>query len=843
MSLHYDHQKIEKKWQQFWAEKNTFLAPDDSPKEKYYVLDMFPYPSSAGLHVGHPLGYTATDIISRYERMRGKNVMHPMGWDAFGLPAENYAIKTKVHPAQTTFQSITTFRRQIQELGFSYDWEREIGTCFPDYYRWTQWFFVFLYEKGLAYRKNAPVNWCDHCHTVLANEQVINGRCERCKNEVVQRKLEQWFFKITDFIEDQGGTKGLLNGLDTIDWPDSTKIAQRNWIGKSEGAEVNFEIGGKEVRIFTTRPDTLFGATYFVLSPEHPLVLEITTPEQKAEVEKYLEETAKKSELERSALDKEKTGVFTGAYAINPVNQEKIPVWIADYVLMTYGTGAIMAVPAHDERDFEFAKKYDLPIKVVVRPKGIISPGEPLSSEETRLQQKIYSAVINGEEPWTSFQGGIINSDFITGLNVEEGKEKIIEWLEKEGKGKGSTQYKLRDWLVSRQRYWGAPIPVVYDDGGNEYVLPLDELPVELPDDVDFMPTGESPLVHSKKFHSKEDLARIEKKLKAAGKMPAERTLVKRESDTMDTFVCSSWYFFRFMDPQNSEVFASKELMEKWGPVDLYVGGAEHTVLHLLYSRFFTKALHKYGYISYDEPFSKLRHQGMILGEDGSKMSKSVGNVINPDEIIEAFGADTLRCYEMFMGPFDQRKPWSTGGVEGVRRFLDRVWRVFQKEIDEATLENADLLTVLHQSIKTVAEHVEDFRFNTALSQLMVLTNELTKLEKAPKEALETFALLLAPFAPHMAEEVWHEVLGHEESLAYHSWPEYEEKYLVSDTVSYAVQVNGKVRADFQIEKGVEKEEVIAKAKSLEKVQKYLSAGEIKKEIFVPEKIVGFVVK
>ncbi len=813
----YDHRKIEAKWQKFWQENKTFRAKDDSKKEKYYVLDMFPYPSGAGLHVGHPLGYTATDVVSRKRRHEGYELLHPIGWDAFGLPAENYAIKTKVHPEKSTTDNIKTFKRQVRELGFSYDWDREIGTCYPEYYKWTQWFFAFLYKNNLAYRKKAPVNWCNDCNTVLANEQVINGKCERCKNEVVQKKLEQWFFRITDFIEDDGKTSGLISGLEKIDWPNSTKISQRNWIGRSEGAEVDFEINGEKVTVFTTRPDTLFGATYFVLAPEHPLVEQITTEENKDAVQKYIQIATSKSELERSELSKEKTGVPTGAFAVNPVNQEKIPVWIADYVMMGYGTGAIMAVPAHDERDYGFAKKYKLEIREVVSHK---------------TDEKCFSG-----------EGTAVNSDFLDNLSTSKAKEKIIAWLEENGCGKQKINYKLRDWLVSRQRYWGAPIPIAYDDEGNEYLLPEDEIPVHLPNDVDFVPHGESPLQQSKKFHNAKCLKRIEEKLKKSGDMPKDRTLVKRESDTMDTFVCSSWYMFRFMDPQNEIAFASEKLLNHWGPIDLYVGGAEHTVLHLLYARFFTKALHKHGYINYDEPFAKLRHQGMILAEDGRKMSKSLGNVINPDDIVVKFGADTLRCYEMFMGPFDQRKVWSTGGVEGIKRFLDRVYRVSQKSIQGTFVGAENFQPLLHQTIKIVTDHIDELRFNTAISQMMILTNELTKLDKIPRQALQTFALLLSPFAPHMTEEIWHEVLKNEGTIAYEKWPEYDEKYLVEDVVTYAVQVNGKVRGDFEIAKDAKKDEVIAEAKKLPKVQAYLEQSQIVKEVFVPERIVGFVVK
>ncbi len=1226
----YDHQKIEKKWQEYWAKNKTFKSSDDSKKPKFYALDMFPYPSGAGLHVGHPEGYTATDIFSRYRRMRGDEVLHPMGWDSFGLPAENYAIKTKIHPAESTAQNIETFRGQIKSLGFSYDWDREISTCSPEYYRWTQWWFLFLYEQGLAYKKKAPVNWCEDCKTVLANEQVENGKCERCKNEVEQKELNQWFFKITDFIEDQtqdsekksrviilhgwggfpegnwfpwlaeelkksgieaevptlpdsenpnwekwskaldtlkldkntvvvghslGGTlitryledrkikikkafliaapftncnipeitditkqpvsefvrnlsdfeiwgsdndpyvsqeeaqkygnvlaksvktfpsaehfmttdfpelldqvktvvtknitSGLISGLDKIDWPESTKLSQQNWIGKSEGAEVDFEIerngeiaaemslvedrlenvllvtwntvqpegdstssslnlgihsrdneigtndpedktfvrgeklidtkqkakvilqalqeaelnanedfgiieavatknhvhaliwisedidvaqtvkklkgvssrrfyqyfcatsggmnstvkeGMKEdditddvdnptikneykrnnvpssltqefipelglaptnqwndtkncnrlwregyhfsrvntaadlerayeylrshkekeelavflseapykITVFTTRSDTLFGATFMVLAPEHPLVEKITTAEQKSEIEKYIETTKHKSDLDRQA-EKEKTGVFTGGYATNPVNNEKIPVWIADYVMMGYGTGAIMAVPAHDDRDFEFAEKYQIPITEVVKP-----------------DEKV--------EGCFAGEGTAINSDFLDGLRTPEAKAKMIDWLEKKKLGTRKTTYKLRDWLVSRQRYWGAPIPIIHCPDCGEVPVPASELPVELPTDVDFMPTGESPLGQSKTFH--------DVKCPKCGSEKAER-----ENDTMDTFVCSSWYFFRYADPGNEKKFGNTEKMNDWLPVDLYVGGAEHTVLHLLYSRFFTKAAHRAGLIDFDEPFAKLRHQGMILAEDGQKMSKSLGNVINPDEIVQKYGADTLRMYEMFMGPFDQAISWSTTATEGIYKFLHKVWRLYQeKELTECGKEGCKIAPkglpqMMHKTIKKVTEDIEGFRFNTAISQMMIFINFAQKGESMPRPAAENFCKLLAPFAPHLAEEIWHEILDKKETITYEPWPEYNPDLVVDEMVTYAVQINGKIRGDFEISKDAGKDEVLTAAKEIEKVQKYLAEGEVVKEIFVPGKIVGFVMK
>jgi len=819
--MSYDHQAVEKKWQDFWQENQTFKASDDSDKPKYYALDMFPYPSGAGLHVGHPLGYTATDIISRKRRHEGFEVLHPMGWDSFGLPAENYAIKTKVHPEESTLGNIQTFKRQLQSLGFSFDWDREVASCLPDYYRWTQWFFRFLYEKDLAYRKKAPVNWCEDCHTVLANEQVVDGACERCKTEVIQKNLTQWFFRVTDFIEDQEGVSGLLSGLDKIDWPNSTKINQRNWIGRSEGAEVDFQVKDSDqiLTVYTTRIDTLFSGTFLVLAPEHECVSGLTTEGKKAEVEAYVKKAKAKTEIQRTE-EKDKEGVFLGSYAINPATGEEMQIWVSDFVLVQYGTGIVFA-DAHDERDFELAKKYDIPLKISLL---------PTAKED---QEKVLNFEICFHE-----EGVLCHSDQFDGLTSAEARPKIIEWLAAKGAARSKINYKLRDWLVSRQRYWGAPIPVVYDDQGDEYLLPDDELPVSLPKDVDFVPTGESPLTQSESFHHPEDLQRIEDKLKASGALASERKIVRRESDTMDTFVCSSWYMWRFMDPKNTENFCDKNLANHWGPIDLSVGGAEHTVLHLLYSRFFCKALKKYGFIDYDEPFAALRHQGMILAEDGRKMSKSLGNVVNPDEVVNEFGADTLRCYEMFMGPFHQQKPWSTSSVGGIRKWLDRVVRVFEKPQADTDTPHP----VLHKTIKQVTEQIDQMKFNTAISQMMILTNALLGQERISKDVLEKFALILSPFAPHLAEEFWAR-LGHTDTIAYEKWPDYDPALLVEDSVVYAVQVNGKLRGDIEMPKDADKDTVIAEAKKIEKVQKYLAEGEIKKEIFVPGKIVGFVVK
>ncbi len=821
----YDHQAVEKKWQDFWDKNQTFVAEEGTDKPTFYALDMFPYPSGAGLHVGHPEGYTATDLISRYRRMKGDEVLHPMGWDAFGLPAENYAIKTNIHPDKSTRDNIETFRRQVKSLGFSYDWNREISTCDGEYYKWTQWWFLFLYEQGLAYKKLAPVNWCEDCKTVLANEQVVDGKCERCKNEVEQKKLSQWFFRITDFIEDQGQTSGLLSGLEKIDWPHSTKVSQANWIGKSEGINIEYPVEGTEEKIicFTTRPDTNFGATFVVLAPEHDFLQNhLDDFPNKEEVKKYMEQARKKSDLERMKEGRTKTGVFTGWYVLNRLNNKKLPLFVGDFVLAHVGTGAVVGVPGHDLRDFEFAQTLDIDIvRVVVAPDGdtseIVKPDQ--------VQEKA---------------GTMINSEFLDGLDILEAKEKIMDQMEKEGWGKRVINYKLRDWSVSRQRYWGAPIPIIHCPDCGEVPVPESDLPVQLPTDVDFVPTGESPMKYSKSFH--------EVTCPKCGNEKAER-----ENDTMDTFVCSSWYFFAFA--KAAELKAGKNPMtalksdgSSWLPVDLYVGGAEHTVMHLLYSRFFTKVAHKSGLIDFDEPFQKLRHQGMILAEDGRKMSKSLGNVINPDEIVEKYGADTLRMYEMFMGPFDQSVAWSTASTEGMYKFLQKIWRVFnEKKLVEVDCSKEacpvpEMRILLHKTIKKVTEDIEDLKFNTAISQMMIFMNGLGKIDILPRPMATKFCTLLSPFAPHLAEEIWREVLGNKETITFEPWPDYNPELVVEDKVTYAVQINGKVRADFEISKEATKEEVLSSAKELEKVSKYLDQGEVRKEIFVPGKIVGFVI-
>lgn len=815
----YSPSKIESKWQKYWLKKKTFKTPDASKKPKYYVLDMFPYPSGSGLHVGHPEGYTATDIVSRYQRMKGRNVLHPMGWDAFGLPAENYAIKTKVHPKKTTGESIERFRKQIQSIGFSYDWDRDIATCLPDYYRWTQWFFLFLYKNGLAYKKKAPVNWCESCKTVLANEQVVDGACERCDTKVIQKDLEQWFFKITDFIEDtiheDRKTDGLLTGLKKIDWPNGTLMAQKNWIGKSEGITIQYAVEGteKKVEVFTTRPDTNFGATFIVVAPDSLFVksnLDLF-PEQN-EVRAYLKEAQKKTELERIAEGRKKTGVFTGWYALNPLNGRKMPIYITDFVLANVGTGAVVGVPGHDLRDFEFAQAMQLDIlRVVVGPDGDTSP-------------------ITQPEQVQEAAGIMVNSGFLDGFTIQEATQKIMDHIEEKGWGKRVAHYKLRDWLVSRQRYWGAPIPIIYCPDCGEVPVPEKDLPVMLPEDVDFMPTGESPLVHSRTFHQ----VKCPNCLKSA----------RREVDTMDTFVCSSWYFFRFMDPHNADAFASKKLMKQWGPVDLYVGGAEHTVLHLLYARFFTKALHRHGYIDYDEPFLKLRHQGIILGENNEKMSKSKGNVVNPDDVIMEYGADTLRLYEMFMGPFDQMKPWSMKNIEGVYRFLRKTSFLFEdkKIVDSAVDMPPEYLKLLHKTIKKVTADIENFSFNTAIAQMMIFINETSSLPCLYRTALEPFVLMLSAFAPHLAEELWQQ-LGHSETLAYEPWPIHDPALVQDNTFELVMSVNGKPRDKAMVAVDIEQEEAIAMTLASDNVKKFIEGKEIVKTIYVPKKLVNVVVQ
>ena len=811
--MSYNFNEIEKKWQEYWDENETFKTDVwDFSKPKYYALDMFPYPSGQGLHVGHPEGYTATDIMSRMRRMQGYNVLHPMGWDAFGLPAEQYAIKTGNHPAGFTAKNIETFKKQLKMLGLSFDWSKEISTCDPSYYKWTQWIFKQLYNDGLAKLVEMPVNWCEGLGCVLSNDEVINGKSERGGFPVVRKNMKQWVMDIPKYAEI------LLSGLDEIDWPESTKEIQRNWIGKSVGAEVRFKVANtdKEFTVFTTRADTLFGATYCVLSPEHELVDEITTSEQKVAVKEYKAQAAAKSDLERTELNKEKTGCFTGAYAINPVNGKEIPIWISDYVLATYGTGAIMAVPAHDERDYEFAKKFGIEIIPVLE-------GGDISKE-----------AFTGD-------GVHINSDFLNGLGKQEAIDKMISWLEDKGIGDKKVNYKLREWIFARQRYWGEPIPIVFTEGDEIHVLADEDLPLVLPELEDYAPskTGASPL----------DKATDWVNTTFEGK-PA-----KRETSTMPGSAGSSWYFLRYIDPHNETEIADPELLKHWMPVDLYVGGPEHAVGHLLYSRFWNNYLYNKGIAPTKEPFAKLRHQGMILGSNGEKMSKSKGNVINPDDMVKEYGADALRVYEMFMGPIDAAKPWDPNGIDGSKKFLDRVWRLFVesgKVQDTASLESQNdekiqasikaLEKVYNYTVKKVTNDYENMFFNTAISQMMIFVNAATKEDILPKEFAEGFVKLLSPVAPHIAEELWNR-LGHNDTITYESWPTYDEAKLVEDTVEIPVQVNGKVRATVQIAVDASEEEVKNIVHENANVQTQLEGKTVVKEIYVKNKIYNIVVK
>ena len=841
----YPFDRFEPKWQRFWDERRTFHTPNpgeknfDGSKPKFYILDMFPYPSGAGLHVGHPEGYTATDIVARYKRMRGFNVLHPMGWDAFGLPAEQYAIKSGQHPALTTRENVAKFKSQLKRIGFSYDWQREINTTDPRYYKWTQWIFLQIYnswfnpktnkaepistypgknpeEVRLAYVADVPVNWCPELGTVLANEEVVDGKSELGGFPVVRRPMRQWMLRITAYAE------RLLNELGGLDWPEGIKLLQRNWIGRSEGAEIDFKIdqSDQKVRVFTTRPDTLYGGTFLVLAPEHSLVDLIVTEEQWPAMREYRERTARKSDLERADLSKDKTGVFTGAYAINPANNEKIPIWIADYVLIGYGTGAIGGVPAHDERDLEFAKKFDLPIVIVVQP--------------------------TGDEPAFGFTGeGIaINSPVINGLTSAEAKKKITAWLEERGQGKRSTNYKLRDWLFSRQRYWGEPFPIVWEAGSHRS-LGESELPVVPPPLEDYKPTGtgEPPLAKAK------DWIRYSEK-------------ARRETNVMPQWAGSCWYYIRFCDPQNDQRFVGEEAERYWmrgnkpGGVDLYVGGTEHAVLHLLYARFWHKVLFDLGYLSKPEPFQRLVNQGIILGEDNQKMSKSRGNIVNPDDVIAEYGADAFRCYEMFMGPLEQMKPWSMRGVEGVARFLARVWRLFTTENQAGEWELSAKLKdvdpdkaeqkIMHSTIKKVTEDIESFSFNTAISQMMIFVNAFTNAETIPVSAMRTFLTLLNPFAPHLTSELWEKlninfkpVRG---DITEQKWPVYDEGLLAEDEIEIPVQVNGKFQGVLNISVAATKEEIINAAEKLPKVKQRITDGYIK-VLVVPNKVVNFVTK
>ena len=847
----YPFESIEPKWQKYWDDNKTFKTVEDAnvPKEKRrYVLDMFPYPSAQGLHVGHPEGYTATDIYCRYLRMNGFNVLHPMGYDAFGLPAENYAIKTGTHPKVTTFANIEHFTKQIKALGFSYDWDREIKTCTPDYYKWTQWIFLQLYKKGLAYESNTPINWCPSCQTGLANEEVKEGKCDRCGSQVTHKTIRQWVLKITAYAD------RLLEDLDQLDWPESVKLMQRNWIGRSTGAEVNFTVADNDgkatdqkLTVYTTRCDTLFGATYMVVSPEHPLVEKLTTPEQKEAVEAYVDAAAKKSDLERTDLAKDKTGVFSGSYAINPVNGKLIPIWIADYVLISYGTGAIMAVPAHDDRDWEFAKKFNLPIIEVLK-------------SEVDVQ----------EQAWTE-DGIHVNSEFLDGLNKKDAIEKMLAWLAENNCGKAAVNYKLRDWIFSRQRYWGEPIPLIHCPDCGTVEVPEDQLPLELPEVKSYQPTGtgESPLAGIDSW--------VNCKCPKCGKD------ARRETNTMPQWAGSCWYYLRYIDPNNEKAFADSEKVNYWMPVDLYVGGAEHAVLHLLYARFWHKVLYDIGVVNTTEPFQRLVNQGMITSfafqrknktlvpvdeveqrDDGNyyekatgeqleqiiaKMSKSLKNVVNPDEEIKSYGADSVRMYEMFMGPLTMSKPWKTQGIIGIHRFLEKVWAISEKPLNDiditGKLEDESLINLrktFAQTIKKVTKDTDTLNFNTAISQMMIFVNELSKQESIPKAMWSDFVKVISPYAPHLGEELW-EKLGNKNTIAYESWPTINEDFLKDDAKTIVVMVNGKLRGKFQAAPGADDNTLIEAAKTAEGVEKFLEGKTIVKSVVVKDKLVNFVVK
>jgi leucyl-tRNA synthetase len=849
----YDFTSIEKKWQEYWEREKTFRAEDDSEKAKYYALDMFPYPSGAGLHIGHPEGYVASDILARYKKACGFNVLHPMGWDAFGLPAEQYAIKTGTHPSVTTRANVDNFRRQIKSIGFAIDWDREINTTDSIYYKWTQWIFLKLFQRGLAYVDEKPVWWCPNLRAVLANEEVVDGKSEVGNHPVERRNLRQVVLRITAYAEK------LLEGLDDLDWPDSTKRQQKAWIGKSEGAQVQFEIAGldEKLEVYTTRPDTLFGATYMVVAPEHPLLKKLVISEKENDVQSYVEAAAKKSDLDRTDLAKDKSGVFTGSYCINPVNGEQIPVWVADYVLISYGTGAIMAVPAHDERDHEFAEKYQIEIRRVI--------GSQDGDEE------------KGKLPYSG-PGVMVNSGEYDGMEANACKSKIISDLEEKGVGKGAINYKLRDWIFSRQRYWGEPIPLVWvskedyenakntkgivkeslphdpvtsdKDGETLYALPVpsSELPLKLPEVENYQPagTGESPLATISEWldiwfnlETGKSVSRNQSKPDGDNWVSATR-----ETNTMPQWAGSCWYHLRYLDPQNEDQLVDPTKESYWGSPDFYIGGAEHAVLHLLYARFWHRFLHDEGVLKNPEPYKKLFHQGLILGEDGNKMSKSVGNVVSPDVVIDAYGADSLRLFEMFLGPLEAVKPWSEKGIEGVHRFLKKVHREClqtEKHLQDEE-SNKETLKVLHETILKVTEAIEDLRFNVAISQMMILINQLQKVESYSKESIKILIQLLAPFAPHLSEELW-ESLGGKPSIANEPWPQARKELLVSDEITIVFQVNGKLRGEGQFPKDVDKDSVISAAKADVKVQSFLEGKEIVKEIYVPGKLVNLAVK
>lgn len=802
----YNHKEIEPKWQHYWQKHETFKTVESEQKPKYYALDMFPYPSGQGLHVGHPEGYTATDIMSRMKRMQGYKVLHPMGWDAFGLPAEQYAMKTGNNPKDFTAHNIKNFKRQIQSLGFSYDWSREVNTTDPEYYKWTQWIFEQLYKKGLAYEKETLVNWAPDLMggTVVANEEVVNGKTERGGFPVYRKPMKQWILKITAYAD------RLIDDLDLVDWPDSIKEMQKNWIGRSIGASVFFDVedSDQKIEIFTTRADTLYGATYLVISPEHPLVDQLTTLESKAAVEEYKQAVATKSDLERTDLNKDKTGVFTGSYAVNPVNGKKIPIWIADYVLASYGTGAVMAVPAHDPRDYEFAKKFKIDIISVI---------------EGGSDGELYTG-----------DGPHINSGFLDGLNKQEAIDKMLDWLEEHGAGHKKVNYRLRDWVFSRQRYWGEPIPVIHWEDGETTLVPEDELPLRLPatDNIKPSGTGESPLANL------EDWLNVVDENGRKG---------RRETNTMPQWAGSSWYFLRYVDPKNQNKIADEDLLKEWLPVDLYVGGAEHAVLHLLYARFWHKVLYDLGVVPTKEPFQKLVNQGMILGSNHEKMSKSKGNVVNPDDIVERFGADTLRLYEMFMGPLTESVAWSEEGLNGSRKWIERVWRLMIDENnhlrDRITMINDHKLDMVYnETVKKVTEDYENMRFNTAISQMMVFVNEAYKADALPMVYMEGLVKLLSPIIPHVAEEIWH-IMGHNETITYEAWPTYDESKLVQDTVQVILQVNGKVRSKVEVEKDLDQAELEKIALADERIQQWTAEKDIKKVIVIPNKIVNIVAK
>ena len=813
--MSYDHKSIENKWQKFWSANQTFKSDDISTnKPKYYVLDMFPYPSGAGLHVGHALGYVATDIVARYKRMKGFNVLHPMGWDAFGLPAEQYAIKTGTHPKETTHQNISNFKKQINSLGFSYDWSREINTTDPNYYKWTQWIFMQLYNKGLAYEQEVAVNWCPELKAVLANEEVVNGKSDIGGHPVVRLPMRQWILKITNYAE------SLLDGLDDLDWPENIKELQKNWIGKSEGVELGFDIDGHNdtINVYTTRPDTLFGASYMVLAPEHTLIHSIVTDEQRSKVQAYIEETKKKSDFDRTEINKDKTGVFTGSYAINPFSKEKIEIWIADYVLISYGTGAIMAVPGHDERDWEFASKYNLPIVEVVEG-GDVSKAAYTAKGDAKI--------INSSNDKT------LSMD---GLSVDRAIKEAILFIEKNSIGKATVNYKLRDWLFSRQRYWGEPFPLIHKDDSVQLIKEKD-LPVMLPEVENYKPSddGKSPLSLVKNWVEVKD--------------ESHNIIGLRETNTMPQWAGSCWYFLRFTDPKNENEAWSKEKENYWMPVDLYIGGQEHAVLHLLYSRFWHHVLYDLGLVSTKEPFKKLYNQGMILGDDGTKMSKSRGNVINPEEIMDEYGSDSMRLYEMFMGPLNKSKPWSTKGLQGCYRFVNRLWSIIVDEngnlsskIVDRDEKDKDTLFLHHQTIKKLGEDIENLHFNTAVSQLMIYCNHLQKCNKVSKKLIEELVIILSPFIPHLSEEFW-SLLGHSETITYQPWPNFDEGLIQLDEVTIAVQVNGKLRANINVAKDSDEVDVISEAMSLENVEKFTSEGNVVKTIYVANRLLNFVVK